>query len=101
MKKKLPGVFPGKVKKDAGNNIKMTYVNAKEEIKKVSNNKNILQKINEIFKAKNYIYKAEVTITLKDGSHLDKKIVGKNNLNLITMDNELIPIDNIADIERK
>lgn len=107
MEKKLPGVYPGKVRKDAGNNAKMTYVGnnteetVKNEPKEPANELNISQKINRIFKSKNYIYKADVEITLKDGSHLNKRVVGKNNLNLITMDNELIPISNIVNIEKK
>ena len=30
MEKKLPGVFPGKVSSNAGNNIKMAYVGKEE-----------------------------------------------------------------------
>ena len=94
MEKKLPGVYPGKVRKDAGNNAKMTYVGnnteetVKNEPKEPANELNISQKINQIFKSKN-------------GRHLNKRVVGKNNLNLITMDNELIPISNIVNIEKK
>ena len=39
-------------------------------------------------------------ITLEDGVVV-KKIIGKNNQNLITMDNELIPINSIKDIKYK
>ena len=104
MKKKLPAVFPGKVRSDAGNNIKMTYVNGEERKDTASvkvSGENVTQKINKIFNSKNYIYKADVVIKLKDGSTLNKRIVGKNNLHLITMDNELIPVTDIVDIERK
>ena len=41
--------------------------------------------------------KADVTI-LTDNEVLKKRIVGKNNNNLITMDNEYIPVDKIRDI---
>ena len=57
----------------------------------------IEQKIFNIFNAKDYIYKADVTI-LTDNEVLKKRIVGKNNNNLITIDNEYIPIDKIRDI---
>ena len=104
MEKKLPGVFPGKVSSNAGNNIKMAYVGKEEKMeKKVApiSGENVNQKINKIFNANNYIYKADVEIKLKDGSVLNKRIVGKNNLHLITMENELIPVTDIVDIKRK
>ncbi len=99
MKKKLPGVFPGNVSSEAGNNIKMTYISAEPTLESVST-ENVSQKINKIFNASNYIYKADVKIKLKDGSTLNKRVIGKNKLYLITMENELIPITDIIDIER-
>jgi len=57
----------------------------------------IMQKINNIFNAKDFIYKADVTIVTKDKT-LKKRIVGKNQVNLITMDGEYIPISSIIDI---
>ena len=104
MKKKLPGVFPGKVSSTAGNNIKIAYVGKEEPAERMvetSSGENVNQKINKIFNANNYIYKADVVIKLKDGSTLNKRIVGKNNLHLITMENELIPVTDIVDIKRK
>ena len=62
--------------------------------------KSINQKINDIFNSSNYIYKADVLIKFKDGE-VTKRIVGKNSKNLITMDNELIPISDIIDIKTK
>ena len=67
---------------------------------KIIKGNTVIQKINEIFKSPYYIYKAEVEITLEDGVVV-KKIIGKNNQNLITMDNELIPINSIKDIKYK
>ncbi len=105
MKKKLPGVFPGKVKKDSGNNKKVFYSNKNEnDIKENSientpkTEKNIKQKINTIFNSPNYIYKADVEIKLKN-EIITKRIIGRNNINLITMENELIPIKDIIDIK--
>lgn len=111
MEKKLPGVFPGKVKRNSGNNKQVFYsekeeedIHTAEEAKiedfKFKYEKNINQKINEIFKSKKYIYKADVEISLKDGK-VTKRIVGKNNKYLITMKNELIPISSILDIKLK
>ncbi len=101
MEKKLPGVFPGKVSSDAGNNIKMAYVGNEDRKVETVSGENVNQKINKIFNSTNYIYKADVVIKLKDGRTLNKRIVGKNKLHLITMENELIPITDIVDIDRK
>jgi len=60
----------------------------------------IEQKIFNIFNAKDYIYKADVNIVTDNGI-LNKRIVGKNANNLITMDNEYIPISDIKDIYKK
>ena len=109
MEKKLPGVFPGKVKKNSGNNKRVFYSEKEEKNnpvveknKKEKNmlkyKKNINQKINEIFRSKSYIYKADVEISLKDET-VSKRIVGKNNKYLITIENELIPISDILDIK--
>ena len=52
-----------------------------------------------MFNSTSYIYKADVKITLKNGS-ISKRIVGRNSTHLITIDNELIPITDILDIEK-
>ena len=105
MNKKIPSVFANKIKGNVGNNEKVfysalsTYENEEKAIKKdVKIPKNINQKINEIFSSSNYIYKADVEITLKSGKVV-KRIVGKNSVHLITYDNELIPISDIVDIK--
>lgn len=93
---KIPKVFEGKVESD-GNNEKV-YYKSKPEIKETSN-KNINQKISEIFNSSNYIYKAKTNIKLKSG-WTEKTIIGKNSTHLITMENELIPITDILDIKK-
>lgn len=57
------------------------------------------KKINEIFASRNHVYKSKVRITLKDGV-VEKEIVGKTNINLLTLDGNLIRITDILDIER-
>ena len=104
MDKKIPKVFANKVDSD-GNNEKVYHstdkvINDKKEISKFTIEKNINQKINDIFNSSSYIYKADVLIKLKNET-VTKRIVGRNSTHLITMDNELIPISNITDIEMK
>lgn len=105
MEKKLPGVFANKVNGKAGNNEDVYCSFDKKEERTVEApsklmGKNVNQKINEIFNSNSYIYKADVKITLKSGT-VTKRIVGRNATHLITIDNELIPITDIVDIERK
>ena len=102
MANKLPGVFPGKVNKNSGNNKNFSY--SKEEVNEVFSKpivqKNIKQKLNKIFNSSNYVYKADVEITLKDKT-ITRRIIGKNKTHVITIDNELIPISDILDIKIK
>ena len=62
--------------------------------------KDLNQKINQIFGSSRYVYKADVVITTKNGA-FNKKIIGRNRHELITMDNEVIPINEILDIAFK
>lgn len=100
MKKDLPELFANKINKSLSNNDKVAVTKNEEErsIKKSTKiEKNINQKINDLFSSPKYVYKINAEITLKD-KKITKKIIGKNNNNLITIDNELIPIQDIIDI---
>ncbi len=99
MDKKLPKVFANKIDKPLNNNETVYYNrNEKKEPIKNSSRLTINQKINQIFGSSRYVYKADVIITTKTGN-LNKKIIGRNKNQLITLDNEIIPIDDIIDIE--
>lgn len=97
-------VFANKINKYINNNESIYYSkNEKEDIKVTKTNvkqKNIYQKINEIFNSRDYIYKADVIIYTKNGE-LKKRIIGRNSKHLITTDNELIPIADIIDIKKQ
>jgi len=99
--KDLPKVFQNNVDKKFNNNSSVYYSsndNRSSNIEEVKDNRTILQKINEIFSSPNYVYKANVEITLKD-KKVTKRIIGRNKDFLITMDNTLIPISDIIDIK--
>ena len=102
MKKDLPGLFANKINKSLSNNEKVSVTKNEEtedrsiqEPRKIE--KDINEKIREMFSSPRYVYKVDAEITLKD-KIVTKKIIGKNNNNLITIDNELIPIQDIIDI---
>ena len=103
--KELPKMYHNTIDKDINNNKKM-YSTMYNNDRKISNNnifinnKNnytVEQKIYNIFNSPNYIYKIDVTIVTDKGK-TNKRIVGKTKTNLITMDNEYIPINTIRDI---
>lgn len=89
-----PKVFQNNSNKLFSNNKVVFYSKGNSE----PNTKNIYQKINDIFSSPNYIYKANVEIILKD-KVITKRIIGRNKDFLITMDNDLIRINDILDIK--
>lgn len=103
MEKKLPKVFANKPDKVFNNNEKVYYSKELKETEKERNEqakpieKNIYQKINEIFTSEKYVYKADVEVKTKTGQ-IRTRIIGQNRTHLITMDNNLIPISDIEDI---
>lgn len=79
-------------------------VNNCDEMKGGSDNREIRysnvsvdKKIDDIFNASDYIYKADVNI-VTDNEILNKRIVARNRNNLITIEGEYIPISMIRDI---
>lgn len=102
MEKKLPKVFANKIDKELKNN-ETVYYNKNEERKieekeSLSSILTVNQKINQIFSSTRYVYKADVIITTKNGK-MNKRIIGRNRNELITMDNEVINVNDIIDIE--
>jgi len=116
MEKKLPKVFANQINKNLKNNEKIhisNHENRQEELEQknekktnIKNNqqktnrvtKTINQKITEIMNTKKYIYKIPVKITTTK-EEIITKMIGKNNTNIITLDNQLIKIEDIKDIE--
>lgn len=96
--KDLPKIFHNKIDKRIDNNRSVFYSNNNYEDNTIQDTRSVLQKINEIFSSPNYVYKANVEITLKD-KKVTKRIIGRNKNYIITMDNDLIPITDIIDIK--
>ena len=98
----LPRMYHNRIEKDLNNNKKVFSTLEKEEERRSINinNKNnytVEQKIYNIFNSPNYIYKIDVILVTDKGKD-KKRIVGKTKTNLITMNNEYIPINTIRDI---
>jgi len=111
--KELPKMYRNKINKEITNNERMfsTMYSSTKDVsfdneerigltsKNINkkNNLTVEQKIANIFNSPNYIYKIDVVI-VTDNDKQVKRIVGKTKTNLITMDNEYIPINTIRDI---
>ena len=100
--KELPRMYQNKINKKIGS-IQKVYStlnenrNEKKEDSIRYSSISIDKKINNIFNSYDYVYKADVTI-VTDKETLRKRIVARNKNNLITIDNEYIPISIIRDI---
>lgn len=95
--KDLPKVFRNNLDKKFNNN-RSVYYSSNDSKEEVRDSRSVLQKINDIFASPNYVYKANVEITLKD-KKVTKRIIGRNKDYIITMDNVLIPVEDIIDIK--
>lgn len=96
--KELPKVFKTNIDKRFNNNSDVYYSRNNSNMEEIKDTRTVLQKLNDIFSSPNYVYKANVEITLKD-KKLTKRIIGRNKDFIITMDNTLIPIKDIIDIK--
>lgn len=78
-------------------------INLEEKERKIlptRKNININNKINNLFKQTNYVYKINTIIETKEGTK-DVILIGKTKDYVITLDNNLILIKDIIDINEK
>lgn len=99
MKRDLPGVFQNPIRKTFSNVQEVYKSEDTRSVYKGNDAKTILKKIDAIFSGKDFVYKKRVRITTRDGI-LEKDIVGKNGVALLTLDNQQIFIHDILDIEK-
>ena len=96
MEKKLPNIFKGIAPKNV--NQSTSVINqVSDDI--AYNEKSIDNQIRNVFSSEKFVYKADTLITMKDGQTYEKTIIGKTNNSLITLDDELIDVNQIAKIE--
>ena len=103
--KELPKMYHSKINKSLDNVQKVYSTIEKHENMEDNINQgkyshvSIDKKINNIFNDNGFVYKADVTI-VTDTNTIRKRIVARNVNNLITIDNEYIPISLIRDIDK-
>lgn len=91
-------LFVNKFDKEFKNNEKVFY-SKNNSIDRSIEKVDVLKKINEIFRSNDFVYKADVVITLEN-CKINTTIIARNNSSLITMDNEVIKINEILDIKK-
>ena len=91
-----PKMYHNKTFKEFTNN-KRIYASYDKSISSIVDTTDIRKKIDKILNANSFIYSKLVNIVI-DRDTLKRKIIGVYNDNLITIDNEYIPIDSILDI---
>ena len=96
---KLPDLYTNSFNKKIDNSIDYIKINNKIVEKEPISKYELDKKIDNIFKSKNYIYKIKVQIAFKN-SEDEYTIIGKTKNNLITINNELIHINDILDIKK-
>lgn len=97
----LPKVYQNKNIGNINNDQEYYYSLNKSPKQNNTNNKiNIKEKVNKLFESSKFIYKIKTIVITKDGEK-ETTIIGKTNQDLITIDNNLIPISDIIDIYEK
>jgi len=93
-------LFINKYDKEFKNNESVFYSkNQNLDREVITETIDIRKKLNDIFNAPDFVYKADVKITLKDKT-ITKTVIAKNHSSLITLDNETIKISDILDIKK-
>ena len=96
MNKKLPNVYAVPITKKINNN-KETFKST--DLEEVRSSSITSKEINEIFNAKDHVYKTKVEITTTKGSKI-VEVVGLTNNTLLTLSGETINIHDILDIKK-
>ena len=95
--KDLPKMYQHREVKEFNNNRQVYYGMEKDNTNNILSSNDIRKKINDIINSPSFIYRTTVNIVIGNDT-ITRKIIGIHGNNLITIDNEYIPIDNIKDI---
>lgn len=108
--KKLPKVFQNELKKTIKNNKevcilkneepKLEQIKIEEQEESPNNTQNITEILNEVFNGIGYSYNIQLEIKTNEKTY-NTSLIAKTNNNLITIDNEIIPISSIICIKYK
>lgn len=91
-----PEMFHNKINKEINNN-KVIYTSYLKKDTVKFGTDDIRKKVDDIVNSDSFIYSKLVNVVI-DNNVIKKRIIGIYNNNLITIDNEYIPLDSINDI---
>ena len=93
--KELPKMYHHHENKIFNNNREVYYGKNSREVSDILTTNDIRKKINDIINSPSFIYRTNVSIVIGNDI-IQRKIIGIYNNNLITIDNEQIPLDSIT-----
>ncbi len=97
--KKLPKVYQNEISKKITNNKTVCYLKEEKEglRNSESSNTTVLDQLNTIFNGIGYSY--NIPVIIKTSSKVyETSLVAKTKNNIVTLDNEIIPISDILEI---
>ncbi len=92
-----PELYHNKEYKEFHNNREVFMSSDRENNSSIKNSNDIRKKVNDIINSTSFIYQTMVNIVIGN-EIIKKKIIGIRGNNVVTIDNEYIPLDNIKDI---
>ena len=92
-----PELYHNKEYKEFHNNREVFMSSDRENNSSIKNSNDIRKKVNDIINSTYFIYQTMVNIVIGN-EIIKKKIIGIRGNNVVTIDNEYIPLDNIKDI---
>jgi len=96
--KKLPEIYKNQINKKINNNKNYCYLKEDRHENNAIKNTTIEEKLTFIFNGMGYSYNIPVTITTKDKVY-KTSLVTKTKNNLITLDNDVIKINDIISLD--
>ena len=97
--KKLPKIYQNEITKSIKNNKTVFRFKNEETNSSLEEDKTITDTIEEIFNGIGYSYNIPVTIRTKEKTY-KTTLVSKTKNNIVTIDNEVIPIKEIITLEK-
>ena len=96
--KKLPKVYKNKITKKINNNKTVCYLKEEKELFNPIEIPTIKDKIEKVFSGYGYAYNIPVTIKTSNQTY-ETSLIAKTSNNIITLDNNIIPISDIIDFK--
>lgn len=94
--KKLPKVYQNEITKKINNNKTVCYLKEEKNLFEEHKIPTIMEKIEKVFSTYGYSFNIPVTIKTHNKIY-ETSLIAKTSNNIITLDNDIIPISDIID----